>query len=207
MKAERHEMRQPADARAQAPDPATRLDVRQSDVDALILDRYLDVLLAGSEPATSPVGDGGVPQAELREIADLVRRSFVRVHPSFRFEEQLSARLATLAAGRSGGSGLGAVIPWRAARAARDARMNARFADARHAAAGHDQVANVDLASIEIDRPADLPGSPGARRSSAVRPLLIGGAITSAAVSLAGVAWVARRVVRAPALTELEGLL
>jgi hypothetical protein len=46
----------------------------------------------------------------------------------------------------------------------------------------------------------------GARRSPAVRPLLIGGAITSAALSLAGVAWVARRAVR-PTLAELEGML
>jgi hypothetical protein len=203
MKAGEHEMRQPGEARAQAPGPTTRPGTRPSDVDALVLDRYLDALLSGSDPATSPAGDGGAPQTELREIADLVRRSFVRVHPSFRFEEQLSARLATLAAGRSSGSGLGAVIPWRAARAARDARMHARFADAGPAAAEHD----VELAAVETDRPADLPGSPGARRSSAVRPLLIGGAITSAAVSLAGVAWVARRVIRAPALTELEGLL
>ncbi len=43
------------------------------------------------------------------------------------------------------------------------------------------------------------------RLAAARRPLLIGGAITSAALSLAGVAWVAWRVARTPGIGEIEG--
>jgi len=164
------------------------------DVEALIVDRYLDALLAGDEGtrdgetgATDRAHDAVDPVT--REAAHVLRRSLVRVHPSFQFEERLSVRLAVMAAGRGDGSRLGAVIPFHPLRRAQS-----------DAGPAGDNPVGDDVTAASRDVPAG-------RRSAAVRPLLIGGAITSAALSLAGVAWVARRAVRTPTLAELDGML
>lgn len=136
-----------------------------ADVDALRTDRYLEsLLLAGDRHATGVPSDSGLDPA-LREAAVRLRRDLVRVHPSFRFEDRLAARLAEAAA-------------------------SMRLAPAAGGEGG--------VASLRI------PGRPGAgpmegfdpletAPDEGIRPLIIGGALTSAALSLAGAAYVAWR--------------
>lgn len=113
---------------------------RDGEVEALVVDRYLDSLLA-----REPRDPADVPD-ELRATADILATALPRYHPSFRFVEALSARLA---AATSGQDAVGAII----------------------------------------DFPAPLDP-----RSAQVRPVVIGGVLTSAAISLAGAAaWVAWR--------------
>ncbi len=122
--------------------------------EALRTERYLDALLAAGDrhaidvPAPSDL-DPAIRIAARQLVAELGR-----VHPSFRFEERLAMRLASV-----GGTSarVPALIPWPGLG----------------------------------ERPA--VGSAAARR---VRPLLIGGAVTSAALSLAGAAFVAWRHTR-----------
>lgn len=120
---------------------------RDGEVEALVIDRYLDSLLA-----RGPRDPADVPE-ELRATADRLSTGLPRYHPSFRFVEDLAARLAAAAA--SGPERVGAVIDFPASRPA------ASTMDAR---------------------------------SAQVRPVVIGGVLTSAAISLAGAAaWVAWR--------------
>jgi hypothetical protein len=113
---------------------------RDGEVEALVVDRYLDSLLA-----REPRDPADVPD-ELRATADILATALPRYHPSFRFVEALSARLAA-------------------------------------AASGQDAVGAI----IEFPAPLDP-------RSAQVRPVVIGGVLTSAAISLAGAAaWVAWR--------------
>ncbi|MBF6604761.1 MAG: hypothetical protein IVW53_04175 [Chloroflexi bacterium] len=129
--------------------------------EALRTERYLDALLAAGDrhaidvPAPSDL-DPAIRIAARQLVAELGR-----VHPSFRFEERLATRLASVGvtSARVGvtSAGAAAVVPW------------------------------PDLE----ERPA--VGSEAARR---VRPLLIGGALTSAALSLAGAAFFAWRHTR-----------
>ncbi len=113
---------------------------RDGEVEALVVDRYLDSLLA-----REPRDPADVPD-ELRATADILATALPRYHPSFRFVEALSARLAA-------------------------------------AASGEDPVGAI------IDFPAPIDP-----RSVQVRPVVIGGVLTSAAISLAGAAaWVAWR--------------
>lgn len=113
---------------------------RDGEVEALVVDRYLDSLLA-----REPRDPSDVPDA-LRATADILATALPRYHPSFRFVEALSARLAA-------------------------------------APAGQDAVGAI----IALPAPLDP-------RSGQVRPVVIGGVLTSAAISLAGAAaWVAWR--------------
>lgn len=116
----------------------------EPDVEALIVDRYLESLLA-----RRPTDPSGVA-ADLRATAQRLTAELPRHHPSFRFEEALAARLAAVA-GR-----------------------------------------------IEAGEIVDLPLPIAARyhadaHASRTRPVVIGGVITSAALSLAGAAFVAWR--------------
>ncbi len=142
------------------------------DVEALVADRYLEALLtAGDRLAIDAPGDPAV-RPELRDAARILRGALVRIHPSFRFEERLAARLAELAAdqARPTTGGDGVVVPF--------ARVGA----------GPGAVAESDAVGGSA-RTADPMA--GARR-----PLLVGGALTSAAISIVGVAWVAWRATR-----------
>jgi len=137
------------------------------DVDALVTDRYLEALLAaharGADHGPAPT----TPDDRIRETADRLARDLPRLHPSFRFEEALAARLAE-AAGRMRGAG------------------------ARDDAADH-------TVTLPGSRAADEPGLFGIATDAwpdRRRPLLIGGALTSAAISLAGAAYVAWRLNR-----------
>ena len=95
-----------------------------TEIDALVTDRYLESLLAAHA-----IGADGTPGSidldpRVRLVADRLAASLPRLHPSFRFEEALSARLA--AAGRSrqvaqaaGAEGILIPMPVRRGRSAR----------------------------------------------------------------------------------------
>jgi hypothetical protein len=125
------------------------------DVEALVVDRYLESLLA-----RRPVGISDVPD-DLVTVADRLVADLPRPHPSPTFEEHLAARLAAAAAAAPAG--------------------------------------------LPTDEPFTLPADvlifPAARSAhdrGAVRPVVIGGVLTSAAISLAGAAIVAWRWSRYP---------
>jgi hypothetical protein len=116
----------------------------------------------------------------VRTAAAWLAAATTRVHPSFRFEDRLAGRLADVAA-----------------------RMTlARAAGAEDAAAVAPlSIVEIDLAAsslgsidpldlIDPARPEELAGIP--------RPLLIGGTLASAALSIAGAAIVAWRLNRTP---------
>ena len=133
-----------------------------AEVDALLTDLYLERVLSRVGTDTGPAEADLDPA--LRRASDRLRRDLTRVHPSFRFEERLAVRLAEAAAAArlpaaaGGGGGVVALRPG-----------IARSDD------GFDPLADDD------------PGDPGDRRDIPV-PLLIGGALTSAAISIAGAA-------------------
>ena len=131
-----------------------------AEVEALLTDLYLERVLSRSGTDTGPA-DAHLDPA-LRRASDRLRRDLTRVHPSFRFEERLAVRLAEAAAA---------------------ARMPV--------AAGGDGgvVALEGIAGPDdgFDPLADDPRDPDDRRDIPV-PLLIGGALTSAAISIAGAA-------------------
>ncbi len=140
--------------------------------DALLTDLYLDALLAGAVHETN-----GEPRLDpaARNAADRLRRDLVRVHPSFRFEERLATRLAEAAV---------------ALRVPVAAGAEGRIVPIRHQ---NDDGPPLDERGLPLD-PELSDGSDGVRRPP--RPLLIGGALTSAALSIAGAAWVAWRLGR-----------
>jgi hypothetical protein len=117
---------------------------RDGEVEALVVDRYLDSLLG-----RAPYDPTEVPD-ELRATADRLVTGLPRYHPSFRFVEDLAARLAAAASGE-------------------------------------------EATTAVIDFPGTVPTTLEAR-SGQVRPAVIGGVLTSAAISLAGAAaWMAWR--------------
>ncbi len=159
-------------------------------VDALVTDQYLDALMASGD--CLPARDDEAPRldaaadGELRHAVEVVRSSLVRVHPSFRFEERLAGRLADLAVGEAvgvaaaGGSRAGGLIPFPGVALA--------------------PVAEDPLLQAVLDGSLDPADAEALARAAGVRtpakPLIVGGAITSAAISLVGVAWVAWRASR-----------
>jgi hypothetical protein len=146
------------------------------DVDALVTDRYLDALLAAHARGTDRGPAAADPDDEVRGAADRLARDLPRLHPSFRFEEALAARLADVAArmGMPVAAGAeGALVPMR----------------------GRSGSAALD-AAFGGDDDLDDPAADG--RLALNRPLLIGGALTSAAISIAGAAYVAWRRNRPP---------
>jgi hypothetical protein len=176
----------------------TNLDRDRPSVDALLMDGYLDALLAGlvlaSGDERAGSGDTRSDRARrgdqvllsdrfdaldpaIRLAAARLRRDLTRVHPSFRFEERLAARLAEAAVAMrmplaAAGGGSGRIVP---------------FPSPTDDPAG-------ELSGAGAGPDLDLPLGPSPRDRS--RPLLIGGALTSAALSLAGAAWVAWRLGR-----------
>ncbi len=139
------------------------------EIEALVTDRYLESLLAGHAPTGPDQRIRAALDEGVRIAAETLGRGLPRFHPSFRFEERLAGRLADLATtlrmpAAAGAEGV--LIPL----------------------GGLDPI--VDL--IDVDDAFDgVYDDPDPRRAG--RPLLLGGAITSAALSLAGVAWVAWR--------------
>jgi hypothetical protein len=144
------------------------------EVDALVTDRYLDAILAAHARGADHGPAGALPGAPVRHAADRLASDLPRLHPSFRFEEALAGRLAEAAARMrlpvaAGGERL--VVP-----IARDPGTR-------------------DDGPLAFD--ADLADADAARAGLG-RPLLIGGALTSAALSIAGAAYVAWRLNRPP---------
>jgi len=131
-----------------------------TEVEALLTDLYLERVLARHGTDDGPA-DADLDPA-LRRASDRLRRDLTRVHPSFRFEERLALRLAEAAAA--------ARLPAAAGAGAGGGIVTFR-GDAGVANDGFDPLANPD------DERRELPV-----------PLLIGGALTSAAISIAGAA-------------------
>lgn len=137
----------------------------REDVDAMATDRYLDSLLAAHAAGAAHAPASTGLDAAVRAAAERLSRDLPRLHPSFRFEEALWLRLSDVARGLR----LGAV-------AGGDAEIIPTIS------------ADPDLAAL-VGGP-DRTGDP----AIAVRPLLVGGALTSAALSIAGAAYVAWRL-------------
>lgn len=141
------------------------------DADAIVTDRYLDALLAAHARGMDRGPAAAEPAPRIRLAADRLARDLPRLHPSFRFEEALGARLADVAA-----------------RMRLPAAVGGEGVVVRLAGRGPRFDASDPFALDAEDAPAGGPARPGIRR-----PLLIGGALTSAALSLAGAAYVAWR--------------
>jgi hypothetical protein len=172
------------------------LDRDASTADALLTDLYLDAVLAGRsfrgavglDPGTGTGGSAPDPVASgrldpaIRAVSDRLRHDLVRVHPSFRFEERLATRLAEAAIELRVPAAVGAeghVVPFRS-----PSGRPVGGPDGTGAAVDADHLRARIEAGLDIER-RDL-----------ARPLLIGGALTSAALSLAGAALVAWRRAR-----------
>jgi hypothetical protein len=140
-----------------------------AEVEALLTDLYLESVLARAGTDLGPADVRLDPL--LRDASDRLRRDLIRVHPSFRFEERLAARLAELAAAMR--------MP---AVAGGESQLVAFRGGPGGSAAG------------VLDPLAD--DDPDAEHRELARPLIIGGALTSAAISLAGAAFVAWRRAR-----------
>jgi len=164
------------------------------EVEALVTDRYLEALLVAAERGAPDAPADTSLDPALRNAARRLRDELVRVHPSFRFEERLARRLAEAAAGMrmaAASGGDATVIPFPAP----------LLGDGVLA----EELANPELAAL-LGEPAeatDAAGGDTAGRSHVLpghqpahRPLLVGGAVTSAALSLAGAAFVAWRLTR-----------
>ena len=166
-------------------DPATRAPVRHEarDREALATDRYLDELLAAGDRRAADVPSDEALDTDVRSAATRLRRDLVRAHPSFRFEERLAARLAQLAASRQ--------LPV----AAGAERAPIPFPIHRRPTATDEDETLVAVAEGRLDPAADPESQP----TPLPRPILLGGAVASAALSIAGVAWVAWRRTRPPA--------
>ncbi len=188
-----------------------------AEIEALVTDRYLEsLLLAGERGAADAPSDAVLPPA-LRRAARRLSIDLVRVHPSFRFEERLAARLAEAAAGMwsaEAAAGAGELVgspsspaAWRAlpgapaAPAAAPAAVPAPSAAAPAAAPAAPAAAPAAPAAAPAAVPAPSAAVPAIPASSPVplsRPLIVGGALTSAALSLAGAAYLAWRRSRSP---------
>lgn len=163
-----------------------------AEVEALVTDRYLESLLAARDrratDAPSVVGlDPSVRMAAARLSGDLTR-----VHPSFRFEERLAARLAQAAARMTLAAAAGAerdtAPTGLAGRAGLPDLAGLPALDGLPAPDDLDPV----LAGLDLLDPARPEAPAGLPR----RPLIIGGTIASAALSIAGAAFVAWRLSR-----------
>ena len=136
------------------------------EVEALVTDRYLEALLAAHARGADRGPTTQDPDDALRRTADRLARDLPRFHPSFVFEEALAARLGSIAS-----------------------RMR------MPAAAGAEGL----IIPLPLGDPLTEPGdmdADGGQGNSGRRPLIIGGALTSAALSLAGAAYVAWRMNR-----------
>jgi hypothetical protein len=146
--------------------PGTPGALEALEVEALVVDRYLDGLLAAAERRAADAPADAALDPALRAAALRLRDEVVRVHPSFR-EERLARRLAAAAAAM------------------------------RLAPAAGGEVAPMppvpELAAFGGE-PADPADPASGRPPGAPHPLLVGGAVTSALLSIAGAAFVAWRL-------------
>jgi hypothetical protein len=152
--------------------PAGTGSRESGDVDALVTDRYLESILAaharGADRAPLPID--AQPALAVRLAAERLAGELPRLHPSFRFEEALSGKLSQ------------AVARMRLPLAAGGGMLNLPLPDPSALAPVAPSRGDV-MIRFRRDGPLEVG-----------RPLLIGGAITSAAISLAGAAYVAWRI-------------
>ena len=158
--------------------------------EALLTDLYLDALLAGAvlDAAAGTPGDlAGRLDPAARRASERLRHDLVRVHHSFRFEERLATRLAA------------AAVALRVPVAAGEGRVVAfRPGTPTDLDPGLVPPGGSDIPVAAAFGPSAEPGGRDADlgRRTPTRPLLIGGALTSAALSLACAAFVAWRLGR-----------
>ena len=145
-------------------------------VEALELDVHLDRLLAAGDRHAGAVPADATIDPALLGAATRLHSDLIRFHPSFRFEERVAARLAALADRMRLPAAAGAVgdpVPG--------------------------PLALATPAYPELDAIAAGAYDPSAPEAGPVpRTVLIGGAMASAAISIAGVAYVAWRATRPP---------
>jgi len=172
------------------------LDRDAAATDALLTDLYLDALLAGAVLDAAATGAPGEAAGQLepaaRRAAARLRRDLVRVHPSFRFEERLATRLAEAAVAMQvpiAAGGEGRVVAFRPAP---PIDLDPGLVQSDGGPDGAEDSATLDVSGLSGSLGLPGPWSDPARRVPA-RPLLIGGALTSAALSIAGAAFVAWR--------------
>ena len=147
-----------------SPPPSER-----AEADALLTDLYLDALLAARERHATDAPTAADLDPAVRAVAARLAADLDRVHPSFRFEERLAARLAEAAA---------------RLRLAMAAGGEASTAPRGGDPAGSPGDPDEEIGSWPVE--ADPSGDRDARGRG--RPLLLGGALTSAAISIAGAA-------------------
>jgi hypothetical protein len=174
------------------------------EVEALVTDRYLEALLLAAERRAADAPADPTLDPAVRGAARRLRDELVRVHPSFRFEDRLARRLAEAAAAMrlaAAAGGDATVVPFPAPILG-DGVLAEELANPELAAllgaplAGEPRRDPVTAAGVA---PGTGPGD-ATSRPAPPRPLLVGGAVTSAALSLAGAAFVAWRLTRgAPA--------
>jgi hypothetical protein len=141
----------------------------RAEADALLTDLYLDALLAARDRHATDAPTAADLDPAVRAVAARLAADLDRVHPSFRFEERLAARLAEAAA--------------------RLRLAVAAGGEASTAPSRGDPARSPGDPAEEIGAwppEADPIGDPDAHGRG--RPLLIGGALTSAAISIAGAA-------------------
>lgn len=142
------------------------------EVDALVADRYLESILAahgrGADRGPTPAFARLDPSVRL--AIERLARDLPRLHPSFRFEEALASKLSDAAA-----------------RMRRPVEGVSEDGIVRLADRG-------SLSPVAVADRADLETGFADPRLTVGRPLLIGGALTSAALSIAGAAYVAWRI-------------
>jgi hypothetical protein len=159
-------------------------------VDALITDDYLESLLTARERRADDVPSVAELDPGVRLAATRLADAAARAHPSFRFEERLAARLAEVAArmtlARAAGES-GAALASPASVGPIDL-AGSDLAGSGLAGSGLGPLDALDLA--DPARPEEFAGIPR-------RPLIIGGTLASAALSIAGAAIVAWRHNRA----------
>jgi hypothetical protein len=148
------------------------------EVDALVTDGYLESLLAARDRRATDAPSVAELDPAVRLAAARLADAVARVHPSFRFEERLAARLAEAAA-----------------------RMSlARAAGGEGTEPSPGAAVELDLAGSALGPvgPLDLvdPARPEETAGIPRRPLIIGGTLASA-LSIAGAAIVAWRLNRA----------
>lgn len=185
-------------------------------LDARRTDAYLEGLLAARERGGADAPADAALDPEIRRAARRLAAEPGRVHPSFRFEERLAARLAAAAAGLRAGSLTDEPAHGPAGRLATE-RVADRLITLPVAAALDPRPLGPAVVADERTLRELLAGLPGAALAllpvrpvigargtlpvlpalpvlpgRASRPMLIGGALTSA-LSLAGAALVAWR--------------
>ncbi len=175
------------------------LDRDAAATDALLTDLYLDALLAGAvlDASATPASAAAQLDPAARRAADRLRHDLVRIHPSFRFEERLATRLAEAAVAMRIPLAAGdrRIVRFRPALAGDAAAELAEGAERAPVAGLPSAVAELAPAAAWRAAGRPEPDADPARRGPG-RPLIIGGALTSAAISIAGAAFVAWRLGR-----------